>query len=209
MRDTLDSRGSIRQSDGSAIGLAFSQAAIDGLGLRDEFLALFNEEGAGAAVASLKAPPRIQAVAAEMFSPPVGGGAAHLLLRAHAAEILAHALFNERGQVELDSVADRKRLLLQHVKDQMDADLSFPWSISELARRAGLSRRSFNQKFQIAYGESAIEYLRNRRLDAARAILTHQRVSVTEAAYRVGYAHSANFATAFRRRFGFSPSRCR
>jgi transcriptional regulator GlxA family with amidase domain len=144
-----------------------------------------------------------------MFAPPVGGNAASLLLRAHAAEILVHALLSEGGQVELEPLADRKRMRLQSVKDQIDADLSYPWSISELARRAGLSRRSFNQKFQIAYGESAIEYLRNKRLDAARAILIHQRVSVTEAAYRVGYAHSANFATAFRRRFGYSPSRCR
>jgi AraC-like DNA-binding protein len=33
-------------------------------------------------------------------------------------------------------------------------------------------------------------------------------LSVTEAAFRVGYAHPANFATAFRRHFGYSPSRC-
>nr|WP_246570967.1 helix-turn-helix transcriptional regulator [Bradyrhizobium liaoningense] len=90
----------------------------------------------------------------------------------------------------------------------MDADLAYPWSIDELARNAGLSRRSFNQKFQIAYGESAIDYLRARRLDTARSLLIHQRLSVTEAAYRVGYTHPANFATAFRRRFGHSPSGC-
>ncbi|WP_441233377.1 helix-turn-helix transcriptional regulator [Bradyrhizobium sp. 930_D9_N1_4] len=191
-----------------AIGLALPQASIDGLGLGDEFRALFKNDDAGAAIVCLTASPRVQAVAAEMFSPPVAGSAAQLLLSAHAAEIVVHALFGERGRIEVDPAGDLQRMRLQSVKERMDADLAYPWSIDELARNAGLSRRSFNQKFQIAYGESAIDYLRARRLDAARALLIHQRLSVTEAAFRVGYAHPANFATAFRRRFGHSPSRC-
>lgn len=197
-----------RSSDRPAIGLALPRASIDALGLGDEFEALFGNDGAGTAVVSLTASPRIEAVAAEMFSPPVTGNVGQLLLSAHAAEIIVHALFSERGRIAVDPAADLQRMRLQSVKDRMDADLAYPWSIDELARSAGLSRRSFNQKFQMAYGESAIDYLRAQRLDAARALLIHQRLSVTEAAYRVGYAHPANFATAFRRRFGHSPKSC-
>lgn len=197
-----------RSGDRPAIGLALPRASIDELGLGDEFQALFGNDGAGTAVVSLTASPRIEAVAAEMFSPPVAGTAGQLLLSAHAAEIIVHALFSERGRIAVDPAADLQRMRLQSVKERMDADLAYPWSIDELARSAGLSRRSFNQKFQMAYGESAIDYLRAQRLDAARALLIHQRLSVTEAAYRVGYAHPANFATAFRRRFGHSPKRC-
>ena len=43
----------------------------------------------------------------------------------------------------------------------------------------------------------------------ARAALVHQHLTVAEAAYRVGYDNPANFATAFRRHFGFAPSACR
>lgn len=196
----------VRCGERPAIGLALPQASIDELGLGAAFRALFSRDGAGAAIVSLTASARVQAVAAEMFSPPVAGNAAQLLLSAHAAEIVVHALFSERGRIAVDPTADLQRMRLQAVKDWMDADLAYPWSIDELARNAGLSRRSFNQKFQMAYGESAIDYLRAQRLDAARALLIHQRLSVTEAAYRVGYAHPANFATAFRRRFGHSPS---
>ncbi|MGY8637774.1 AraC family transcriptional regulator [Bradyrhizobium sp. 14AA] len=207
VREALTMDGPLRCGERPAIGLALPQTSIDGLGLGDAFRALFKDDGAGAATVSLKASARIQAVAAEMFSPPVAGNAAQLLLSAHAAEIVVHALFSERGRIAVDPAADLQRMRLQSVKEQMDADLAYPWSIDELARNAGLSRRSFNQKFRMAYGESAIDYLRAMRLDAARALLIHQRLSVTEAAYRVGYAHPANFATAFRRRFGHSPSR--
>ncbi|WIW46140.1 helix-turn-helix transcriptional regulator [Bradyrhizobium sp. 62B] len=208
VREAVAAGHSVRCDERPAIGLALPQASIDELGLGDAFRALFRDDAAGAATVSLTVSARVQAVAAEMFSPPVGGSAAQLLLSAHAAEIVVHALFGERGRIAVDPAADLQRTRLQSVKQRMDADLAHPWSIDELARNAGLSRRSFNQKFQMAYGESAIDYLRRQRLDAARELLIHQRLSVTEAAYRVGYAHPANFATAFRRRFGHSPSGC-
>ncbi|UFS89618.1 helix-turn-helix transcriptional regulator [Bradyrhizobium daqingense] len=208
VRESLAMCRSVRRDERPAIGLALPQTSIDELGLGDEFRTLFRDEGAKPAIVSLAASARVQAVAAEMFSPPVAGNAARLLLSAHAAEIVVHALCSERCRIALDPATDLQRMRLQSVKERMDADLAYPWSIDELARNAGLSRRSFNQKFQMAYGESAIDYLRARRLDAARDLLIHQRLSVTEAAFRVGYAHPANFATAFRRHFGYSPSRC-
>jgi AraC-like DNA-binding protein len=91
----------------------------------------------------------------------------------------------------------------------MDADLRRPWKISELARQAGISRRSFNTHFRRAFGMSASQYLRVRRLESARDALLHQGVSVNDAASLAGYNNPANFATAFRRRFGYAPSRHR
>lgn len=208
VRESLAVKRSVRCGERPAIGLALPEASIDQLGLGAAFRALFKDERSGAVIVSRTASGRVRAVAAEMFSPPVAGNAARLLLSAHAAEIVVHVLFGECGRIAVDPATDLQRMRLQSVKERMDADLAYPWSIDELARNAGLSRRSFNQKFQIAYGESAIDYLRARRLDTARSLLIHQRLSVTEAAYRVGYTHPANFATAFRRRFGHSPSRC-
>jgi AraC-like DNA-binding protein len=37
----------------------------------------------------------------------------------------------------------------------------------------------------------------------------YQNLSVTEAADLVGYGNPANFATAFRKHFGYAPSLCR
>jgi AraC-like DNA-binding protein len=56
---------------------------------------------------------------------------------------------------------------------------------------------------------STSQYLRVRRLEAARDAILHQGVSVNDAAHLAGYNNAANFATAFRRRFGYAPSRDR
>jgi AraC-like DNA-binding protein len=190
-----------------AVGVAFPASSLDRIGLREEFLALFPEDRAFF-FTSLKAPPRIQALAAEMISPMAEGRAGELLLSAHATEILARAMVALRAGNDIDAATDPKRMRLQAVRDLIESDLRHPWTIAELARHAGLSRRSFNAQFHRSFGTSASDYLRTSRLKSAREALLHQGLTVTEAAYAVGYANPANFSTAFRKHFGYVPSSC-
>lgn len=192
-----------------AASLAFPYASIDRLGLRAVFLDLFKTSGRPVAYVAMKAPPRLQAIALEMLSPTIQDREGHLLLAAQATEILARSIFALKHHTSVDGTLDQKRARLHAVKDVIDSDLRHPWSIAELARRAGLSRRSFNIRFRAAFGVSAIDYIRISRLDAAKEALVYRQFSVAEAAYHVGYSSPANFATAFRKRFGFAPSRCR
>lgn len=192
-----------------AAGLAFPMSSIIRLALDREFLELFKTAGQDMVTMALRAPPRLQAIAMEMLSPTVDGRAGELLLGAQATEVLARAIYALRHQIGLEAPVDHKRMRLQATKDLIDADLRYPWTIAELARRAGSSRRAFNVRFRAAYGVSAIEYLRASRLKAAREALLYRNLSVTEAADLVGYGNPANFATAFRKYFGYAPSLCR
>ncbi|MBR1144867.1 helix-turn-helix transcriptional regulator [Bradyrhizobium sp. AUGA SZCCT0431] len=191
-----------------AAGVAFPVASLERLGLMDEFIGLFDTRDQNVFVASLKASPRIKAIAIEMISPVAEGRTAELLLSAHATEMLARAMLALRGNEGVSLVSDHKRLRLQAVRELIESDLRHPWTIAELARHAGVSRRSFTAQFHRVYGVSASEYLRTSRLKSAREALLHQGLSVTEAAYAVGYANPANFSTAFRRHFGYVPSSC-
>ena len=191
-----------------AAGVAFPVASLERLGLMDEFIDLFDARNRDVLVTSLKASPRIKAIAMEMISPVAEGRTAELLLSAHATEMLARAMLLLRGHEGADLVSDQRRLRLQAVRDLIEADLKHPWTIAELARHAGVSRRSFTAQFHRLYGVGASEYLRTSRLKSAREALLHQGLSVTEAAYAVGYGNPANFSTAFRRHFGYAPSSC-
>jgi AraC-like DNA-binding protein len=192
-----------------AVSLAFPHGSIGRLGLGKVFVDLFNATDRPVTLVSLKASPRIQAIAEEMLSPEIKGQEGALLLAAQATEILARSMFAWQHHAQVDGPLDLKRARLQAVKDLIDSDLRYPWSIADLARRAGSSHRSFNVRFRAAYGVSAIDYLRNSRLEAAREALVYQKLSVAEAAYYVGYSSPANFATAFRKHFGLPPSQCR
>ena len=197
-----------RGSHVQAAGVAFPFPSLERIGLREEFLALFPEDQ-NFFFTSFKAPPRMQALAAEMISPLAAGRAGELLLAAQATELLARTMDTLRaGNDEMAGIIDPKRLRLQAVRDLIASDLRHPWTIAELARHAGISRRSFNAQFHRSFGSSAADYLRTSRLESAREALLHQGLTVTEAAYAVGYANPANFSTAFRKHFGYVPSSC-
>lgn len=205
---TLWGGDSPRGAHMQAAGIAFPVSSLERLGLREEFLALFDAASEGIFVTALRASPRIRSIAMEMISPIAEGRAAELLLSAHATEILGRTFLALRGNDKVGLVSDQKRLRLQALGDLIKSDLRHPWTIAELARHAGLGRRTFNTQFHRVYGVTASEFLRNSRLASARESLLHERLSVTEAAYAVGYASSANFSTAFRKHFGYAPSRC-
>ena len=196
-----------RGSQVQAVGVAFPYPSLERIGLREEFLALFPEDHSFF-FTSFKAPPRMQAIAAEMISPLAGGRAGELLLAAQATELLARTMTALRAGDDMGAITDPRRMRLQAVRDLIEGDLRHPWTIAELARHAGLSRRSFNAQFHRAFGTSASEFLRTSRLKSAREALLHQGLTVTEAAYAVGYGNPANFSTAFRRHFGYVPSSC-
>lgn len=86
---------------------------------------------------------------------------------------------------------------------------AYPWTISNLARRVGLSRTRFAERFRHFLGESPIAYLTNWRLKLGAEILQSTEDSVAEVAAAVGYGSEAAFNRAFKRGFDCPPARFR
>lgn len=103
-------------------------------------------------------------------------------------------------------LADERRMRI--VRERLDEMGSIP-SLAELARHAGLGVRTLQRQFAAMHGVGVLEYARRRRLELARDLLEHEGATVSQAAHRAGYAHPANFATAFNRYFGLPPGRVR
>ncbi len=95
---------------------------------------------------------------------------------------------------------------LQRVKEMLENRLDDPPSLSELAREAAMSAPKLNQCFRYLYGTTVFEYLRQQRFDLAKNML-EQGANVTEASLAVGYESLASFSLAFKKRFGYAPSR--
>jgi AraC-like DNA-binding protein len=74
------------------------------------------------------------------------------------------------------------------------------WTVGELAKRVGLSRTVFAQRFRSLVGETPIAYLGALRHQLAERWLGEGRLSVSEVATRVGYSSASAFHRAFRKR---------
>lgn len=92
------------------------------------------------------------------------------------------------------------------ISDYLDVNLEKTPSLKDLSRKAGINQTTFSEHFKAVHGETIFSYLRNKRLETAREILRTENASVTDTSFRVGFASSTSFTTAFRRRFGYPPS---
>lgn len=89
----------------------------------------------------------------------------------------------------------------------MHADPAFPWTVQDLAARAGMSRSTFAQRFRERAGETPIAYLTRWRMMLAGEKLIHGRDTLARIARSLGYESEHAFNTAFRRVMGISPGR--
>lgn len=84
------------------------------------------------------------------------------------------------------------------------ADPRAPWSAGAMARRAGLSRSAFFERFRAVVGEAPATYLTRWRMVVGRVALS-EGCSLAQAAERAGYGSEASFSRAFKRSEGVSP----
>ncbi|MEV2273503.1 AraC family transcriptional regulator [Nonomuraea africana] len=81
-----------------------------------------------------------------------------------------------------------------------------PWTVAELARKAGASRATFAQRFAELVGQPPMTYLTEWRLCQACDLLASSDATVEAIAHRVGYSNAYALSVAFKRVLGMRPS---
>lgn len=94
------------------------------------------------------------------------------------------------------------RRVLEHIDEHLSEDVS----LETLAGIAGFSSFHFLRQFRVSTGQTPHQYMIERRLSRARALLLRSALPVSEIAARCGFVDSSHFAARFRRRFGLAPA---
>jgi AraC-like DNA-binding protein len=89
---------------------------------------------------------------------------------------------------------------LSTVLTAIHRDLSYPWSVAQLAIIANVSRTALAQRFTRLLGRPPLTYIADRRLSHAAELLRSSTTPVAAIANQVGYSSEAAFSRAFRRR---------
>lgn len=99
--------------------------------------------------------------------------------------------------------------VIRRAVDAIQDEPGRAFSVADLAAIAGVSVRSLQEGFRRHVGATPMAYLQWVRLGRAHEALRRQdpaRVTVAAVAHQAGFAHLGRFATAYRARFGVSPS---
>ncbi|WP_346027475.1 AraC family transcriptional regulator [Arthrobacter parietis] len=84
-----------------------------------------------------------------------------------------------------------------------------PWTLESLARRLNVSRATLAARFRSRVGEPPMTYLTNWRMLLASELLADPHHTTAWIAGEIGYGSPFALSTAFKRRFGVSPTEYR
>ncbi|MEM7781689.1 MAG: GlxA family transcriptional regulator, partial [Pseudomonadota bacterium] len=115
-----------------------------------------------------------------------------------------------RGPHDRQRLPLRARLGVQNVRilsiiEMMEANLSEPLTLLEIADYAGLSRRQIERLFRQNMGRSPARYYLEIRLDRARHLLLQSSLPVIEVAVACGFVSASHFSKCYRELYGRSP----
>jgi AraC-like DNA-binding protein len=89
--------------------------------------------------------------------------------------------------------------------EAMHSDIDKSWSVESLAREASMSRSAFALKFKTVLGQTPLEYLTQRRMYKAGAMIGSKNTSFSEVASAIGYGSESSFSRVFKREVGEAP----
>jgi len=116
---------------------------------------------------------------------------------------------NKPQEKHHSSRSNLNRILFQSARIHLLKCLSSPPSLDSLAKLVGCNSKRLNAAFKACSGVTVFEYLREERMKEARFLLKETTLPVQDIAFQLGFTSGANFSTAFRERFGLSPTALR
>ena len=108
------------------------------------------------------------------------------------------------GGVKHVNPADRERMhdIVCYIDDHCSANLR----IGDLARIACMSPTKFKETFKRVNGKTLTQYVQERRMSHAEALLRHSDLTIEQVGRAVGYTCPSRFSALFKREVGVRPS---
>lgn len=93
----------------------------------------------------------------------------------------------------------------RNIKTFMEKNFDKPLKIEDYAYLTGRSLSTFRRDFKSFYALTPQQWIKEKRMDKALALIREKEISVTELAYEVGYENISYFIKEFKNRFNQSP----
>ncbi|WP_238985285.1 helix-turn-helix transcriptional regulator [Stenotrophomonas beteli] len=103
------------------------------------------------------------------------------------------------------ALAPHQMAALQRALRYVDAHLSQPLRVTELAEAACVSRFHLVRLFRSGTGASPLRYVRRRRIERARQLLPSAQLPMCTLAQQLGFFDQSHFVRSFRAETGCSP----
>lgn len=141
--------------------------------------------------------------------PKIGEGLGNIFLEYKAMELF----YNQISLFDAPEESERKKLsafelkAAQEAYDRLMRDLASPPYLMQLAKDVGLTHTRLNRIFKILHNDTVFGVFRSKRLECAKQMLESGRQSVSEIAFRCGFATPSHLSRCFLVKYGIQPKR--
>jgi AraC-like DNA-binding protein len=148
--------------------------------------------------------------AQQILNCPYRGLTRRLYLESKGIEIMAYYVENLSQQPEscqqVSSLKPDDINRIYYAREILFQNLQNPPSLIDLAKLVGLNDYKLKVGFRHCFGNTVFGCLHDYRMAEAKKLLETKKFNVNEVARSVGYASETSFSSAFRKKFGVSPS---
>ena len=127
---------------------------------------------------------------------------------AKALEILSYMLnrFKKDDQnLQNRQLKEKDMQAIEKAVEYIDANISNTGTVNDLSRVAGINTNKLQEGFQVIFGKTVNEYIRDIRLTKALNILSSGNKNVSEVVYELGLSSRSYFSKIFKEKYGISP----
>lgn len=153
----------------------------------------------------------VRSVVQQIMDCPFLGAAKQLYLQGKVFELMGlqlNGIMESHMASPATSLKPDTANRIYHAAEILRSQLEHPPSQLELAQQVGVGHCTLHKGFRFLFGMTPFAYLTQQRMEQAERLLREPDATVAEVANQVGYANAAQFAAAFKRQFGITPSDC-
>ncbi|HZY81067.1 MAG TPA: AraC family transcriptional regulator [Cyclobacteriaceae bacterium] len=140
---------------------------------------------------------------------PLSGKLGQTMIETAIVQIMLlnlHSLF-QKEQSQTSSISSKDVKTAKAVKEYIDSTYLADHSLNDLTRHFGTNSNKLMSLFKTVFNKSIFEHIGELKMEHAHDLLVKEDRTVTEVARLVGYKNANHFSTAFKKRFGISPTK--
>ncbi|MFD2287300.1 helix-turn-helix domain-containing protein [Pedobacter petrophilus] len=147
--------------------------------------------------------PEIELLLRTFEHPNYNGRMKRIFLESKIFELIISYL--QKKEVAAVSIKEEDVRKILFAKQLIESNLQHPCSLMELSRKAGINDYKLKKGFKTLIGYTVFGYLYKIRMERAHYFLLHEKKSVNEVAFLVGYKNAQHFISAFKKHYALLP----
>lgn len=155
---------------------------------------------------------RLGRITADIVRTDLTGPLRIAYVEARALELLCLAIneiINPRAAPAYVKLSAKDEAAIRKAREFLQANFVDPPTIDRLSRQVGVNRNKLFYGFRLLFDSTISEFVQQLRLEEGKRLVETTEASLSDIARAIGFSHQCNFSTAFRKRFGATPSQIR